>query len=148
MHKPSNSSASADNAVGYGRPPMETRFQPGMSGNPRGRPRGSRSIGAVLRDVIQHKIAVTENGKTRRIAALEIMLRRLVNDAVRSDPKAVKLLLSLVDRYAESPDTKINVDQLLAEDQAILARFLPGQADAPPPPVEASPEVSEADNDH
>jgi hypothetical protein len=63
-------------------------------------------------------------------------------------PKAVKLLLSLVDRYAESPDTKINVDQLLAEDQAILARFLPGQADAPPPPVEASPEVSEADNDH
>ena len=29
---------------------------------------------------------VTENGKTRRIPALEVMLRRLANDAMRSDP--------------------------------------------------------------
>ena len=34
------------------------------------------------------KDAVTENGKTRRIPALEVMLRRLANDAMRSDPRA------------------------------------------------------------
>jgi Family of unknown function (DUF5681) len=33
--------ADADNRVGYRRPPRHSRFQPGQSGNPRGRPRGS-----------------------------------------------------------------------------------------------------------
>ena len=30
--------------VGYGRPPLTTRFKPGESGNPRGRPKGSKSL--------------------------------------------------------------------------------------------------------
>lgn len=29
--------------VGYGRPPEETRFKKGQSGNPRGRPKGSKT---------------------------------------------------------------------------------------------------------
>jgi Family of unknown function (DUF5681) len=115
---------SPDYAVGYRRPPKETRFAAGKSGNPRGRPNGNRPLGAILRDIIQQKIPVTENGKTRRISALEVMLRRLVNDAIRSDAKAMKLLLSLVDRHAESPETKLRLDELLVEDQAILAEFL------------------------
>ena len=32
-----------DYEVGYGKPPSHTRFKPGESGNPRGRPRGSRN---------------------------------------------------------------------------------------------------------
>jgi hypothetical protein len=45
-----------------------------------------------------------QNGKTRRIPALEVMLRRLVNDAMRSDPNAIRLLVSLIDRYSDSPE--------------------------------------------
>jgi hypothetical protein len=111
-------------AVGYGRPPKATQFKAGKSGNPRGRPKGTRSVGAVLRDVIRQRIAVTENGKTRRIFVLEVVLRRLTNDAMRNDPKAVKLLLSLIDRYAESPDAEHHLEEALAEDRAILKRFL------------------------
>jgi len=32
-----------DYAVGYGKPPVGTRFQKGQSGNPEGRPRGTKS---------------------------------------------------------------------------------------------------------
>jgi hypothetical protein len=53
-----------------------------------------------------------------------VIFRRLANDAMRSDPRAVKLLLSLVDRYAESPEATIKFSEMLAEDQAILARYL------------------------
>jgi hypothetical protein len=67
----------SDYVVGYRRPPKATRFTAGKSGNPKGRPKGSRSVGAVLQDIIQQKIAVTENGKTRRISALEVMRRSL-----------------------------------------------------------------------
>jgi hypothetical protein len=121
--------------VGYGRPPKTTQFGPGKSGNPRGRPKGSRTVGAILQDILEQKIAVTENGKTRRIAALEVMLRRLVNDAMRSDAKAMKLLLALVDRYAQTPEAKVQLGELLAEDQEILAQYLlePRKPAAEPP---------------
>jgi hypothetical protein len=97
----------AEPGVGYGRPPKATRFSKGKSGNPNGRPKGSRTVGAVLQEILQQKIAVTENGKTRRVPALEVMLRRLANDAMRSEPAALKLMLSLYDRYQESPLQKI-----------------------------------------
>jgi len=117
-------SKSPDYVIGYRRPPKASQFSPGKSGNPKGRPRGSRPVGAVLQDIIQQKVTVTENGKARRIPAIEVMLRRLANDAMRSDQRAIKLLLSLVDRYAESPETAIQLRQMLAEDEAILAEYL------------------------
>jgi len=89
-----------------------------------GRPKGSRTVGAILQDILRQKIAVTENGKTRRLPAFEVMLRRLVNDALRSDAKAMKLLLSLVDRYADTTEAKVQLSELLAEDQQILAQHL------------------------
>jgi hypothetical protein len=110
--------------VGYGRPPKATQFKKGKSGNPKGRPKGSRTVGAVLQEILQQKIAVTENGKTRRVPALEVMLRRLANDAMRNEPTALKLMLSLYDRYGESPESGIRLDEILAEDKAILANFL------------------------
>jgi len=112
-----------DQGVGYGRPPKANQFKKGQSGNPKGRPKGTRSVGAVLQEVLGQRIAVTENGKTRRLPALEVMLRRLANDAMRSEPAALKLMLSLFDRYGESPEAGIRFDEILAEDKAILANF-------------------------
>src|ERR1700740_535091 len=119
-------SKAPDYAVGYGRPPKASQFAAGKSGNPKGRPKGSRSVGAVLQDIIQQKIVVTENGKTRRIPALEVMLRRLANDAMRSDQRALKLLLSLLERYAEGAEGEVHLEQMLAEDRTILEQFLQG----------------------
>jgi hypothetical protein len=110
--------------VGYGRPPKAMQFKKGESGNAKGRPKGSRTVGAVLQEILQQKIAVTENGKTRRVRALEVMLRRLANDAMRSEPAALKLMLSLYDRYGESPEAGIRIDDVLEEDRALLAKFL------------------------
>jgi hypothetical protein len=55
---------------------------------------------------------------------LEVMLRRLANDAMRSDPRAMKLLLFLIDRYAESPEVGPHLEEMLAEDREILMHFL------------------------
>jgi Family of unknown function (DUF5681) len=115
---------SAEDAVGFGCPPKATQFKPGKSGNPKGRPKGARSVAAVLQDVIQQKVPVTENGATRRVPALEVMLRRLANDAMRNDPRALKLLLSLVDRYGESSKLELQLEHLLRDDQAILKQYL------------------------
>lgn len=110
--------------IGYAKPPQSTRFRVGQSGNPNGRPKGSRSVGAVLQAIINQRVTVSENGRTRRIRAIEIMFRRLANDAMRSDPRALKLLLSLVDRYGESQEAPLGAGALVSEDQAILSQYL------------------------
>lgn len=110
--------------VGYRRPPKATRFKPGRSGNPNGRPKGLRPIGSLLQEIMQKKVSVTENGKTRRLSALDVMLRRLTNDAMRSDHRAIKLLLHLLDRYGDTTDSSLELNDLLAEDQEILKRYL------------------------
>lgn len=117
---------SSKNDVGYRRPPKATRFKKGKSGNPRGRPKGSRDIGNVLLDVTRQKIPVTENGRTRRMPALEVMLRKLTNEAIQNDQGALKLLLTLMERYADLTETTIvpKRDEVLAEDQEILERYL------------------------
>jgi hypothetical protein len=122
----------ANYTIGYRRPPKATQFEKGVSGNPRGRPKGSRTVGAVLQDILRQKIAVTENGRTRRLPALEVVLRRLANDAMRGDARALKLLLALYDRYGGSPETNLRIDEILVEDREILANFLNTSARSTP----------------
>ena len=42
-------SESEEEKIGYRKPPTKTRFKPGQSGNPNGRPRGSVNLKTDLR---------------------------------------------------------------------------------------------------
>jgi Family of unknown function (DUF5681) len=44
--------------TGYGRPPIEHRFKPGQSGNPRGRPKGKKNEATILHELLNRKITV------------------------------------------------------------------------------------------
>lgn len=119
-----NSGKGGDYTVGYGRPPKATQFAEGRSGNPRGRPKGSKSMGDFFRDVASLKVTVTENCKTRKMPAPVYVLRRLQNDAMRGDAKALKLFLSLADRYLSATGTADISGSFPAEDEAILSNYL------------------------
>ena len=76
--------AASDYEIGYGRPPAATRFQPGQSGNPRGRPKGARSIGQMLQQALNRRVPVHENGRERRIRLQDAIIQGLVNRAPQS----------------------------------------------------------------
>ena len=95
--------------VGYGRPPAATRFRPGQSGNPRGRPKGARNFSTVIASALGERVAVTENGRRRRITKLEAAIKQLVNRAAAGEARATALLLQLVqanEAKANQPDTE------------------------------------------
>jgi hypothetical protein len=73
--------------------------------------------------------------------------RRLVNDALHGGAGAMKLLLSLVDRYGDSPEAKIKLADLLAEDREILARYLQQPAGGEPTPSERSAPLATQSDD-
>ena len=71
-----------DYEVGYGKPPENTRWQKGESGNPKGRPKGSKSFATVLEEELNRKIAVTQKGKTKRITFKRAIARQAVQTAL------------------------------------------------------------------
>jgi hypothetical protein len=89
-----------DYPVGYGRPPKATQFKPGKSGNPRGRPKGSRSPQAAFQHIINETVPVTEKGRTRRMTRDDVISRRLTDDAMRGDHKSRKQYFERRDLYA------------------------------------------------
>jgi Family of unknown function (DUF5681) len=126
---------SDDNKVGYGRPPISTRFKPGKSGNPRGRPKGVKSIGTLLEEALARRVTVHESGRDRKMRTQDIIIQGLVNDAARRNPQAVKLLFALMERYGQSGEALIDPASLQADDQAIIESYFasvhpPSQADA------------------
>jgi hypothetical protein len=117
--------ADVDNRVGYRSPPRHSRFQPGRSGNPRGRPKGVKSLPDIVRKIVGQKVTVTENGRARRLPRLEAILLRAAGEASRGDAPALRLLLQLAERYGQSVQTGAEREMTSAEDLAILRRYLP-----------------------
>jgi hypothetical protein len=56
--------------VGYGRPPVHSRFKQGQSGNLKGRPKGRRNVKSELREIVAKKIVVRDGEKERQVSLL------------------------------------------------------------------------------
>ena len=93
-------SADPDSVVGSCRPPEHTQFQPGTSGNRRGRPPGSKNRKTVIAEVAEEMHWVVENGKRERRSTLELMLQLIRNKALAGDLKAFRALHELQVKFA------------------------------------------------
>jgi hypothetical protein len=135
----------SDYEVGYGRPPRETRFRPGQSGNPTGSRKGSTTIGARLRELMNSKVKVAEHGRTRWISRLDVMLRQLTNDAMRGDQRALKLLMEFLHRYGGEVEGTVHSEELTSEDLEILSDYLRNTGSSNSDP-DVSPKEEEDDD--
>jgi hypothetical protein len=80
--------------VGRCRPPLATRFRPGQSGNPGGRPK--RGVGAIVTRALRERVEAKENGRRRRITKLEAAVKQLVNRAANGDQRATQFVFALM----------------------------------------------------
>jgi len=80
--------ADKSDKVGYGRPPVHSRFKPGQSGNPPGRPKGTLNFTTDLKRTLQAPVTLNDGRKTRRVTTQEAALLRLAEKALKGDPKS------------------------------------------------------------
>jgi hypothetical protein len=73
--------------VGYKRPPSHTRFKPGKSGNPRGRPRRKVNMSESLNQALDDKIVLTGFGKT--LTGMEAFVQSIVDRVLQGDAKGI-----------------------------------------------------------
>ena len=119
--------ATGDYEIGRGKPPRHAGFQKGRSGNPKGRPKGSKNLATLLNQALDEKVYVTEDGRRRRITNRELVVKQLVNKSAAADLRAIKQLTDIVDdverRTGASPAPP-EPSELTATDREVVELFV------------------------
>jgi len=112
--------------VGYCRPPKTTRFKPGQSGNPKGRPKGSMDTHRLIDAILNKKVSATIDGIPIRISKKQAILVRLANSAASGDLKSMQVLLPHMLQIDEkkAARARMQAEKLSANDREILNKYL------------------------
>lgn len=113
-----------DYEVGYCKPPKGKQFQPGQSGNPKGRRKGSRGLKTDLDAALSQKLTITVAGRKRKGTTQELAMYALAVKAATGDPRSAKLLADLVLEVFGPGDRGGKEARLSNHDQILLERML------------------------
>jgi hypothetical protein len=127
-------------AVGYGRPPLASRFKPGQSGNPKGREKQSRNMRTIMQQVLNEDMQIREGGRPRRMPTFEALVRTILSRAFKGDPKAMASLLVLVRHCGYGTDHDEPAAELLSGSDltAIIADYIDRNAPETRPAAETA----------
>jgi hypothetical protein len=107
-------------SVGYKQPPKGHQFQPGQSGNPGGRPKGTRNFKSDLRDELSEIISFREGRREVSISKQRALIKRLVASAIDGDARSTATLMSFCARaFGDDNDDQ----QQAPEDREIVQAF-------------------------
>jgi hypothetical protein len=87
---------SDDDQIGYGNPPKTTRFKPGASGNPKGRPRRAKNLKTDLMEELREKVVIREGEQSRKVSKQRAVVKTLVAQTLKRDPRAATTLMSVL----------------------------------------------------
>ena len=110
--------------VGYGRPPKHAQFKPGQSGNPRGRPKKSKNVDALLEKELDEIVTLHEGGQPKRMTKREAIIKQFVNLAIKGNAKPLQMMLAHLEENRQPEPFTLSE----ADDAEILRAF--GQARA------------------
>ncbi len=114
--------------IGYRRPPPAGQFKKGASGNPKGRPKGSKNFFTLLEQELNQKVMINEGGRRKSVTRMHAMAKRLVTAALQGEPKAVMTIVDIWRRNGggeeAAPEGLLpdNYEQILADYVAAQVR--------------------------
>ena len=112
-----------DYEVGYGKPPKATQFKPGQSGNPHGRPPGSKNLETELAEELQERILIKEAGQGKTVSKQRAMIKSLTARAIQGDARAMSLILNMMSRLFHNNEAAPDAVDMSATDHAILKAY-------------------------
>jgi len=108
--------------IGYGKPPKQSQWKKGQSGNPKGRPRRDRNVSAMVATLLTQRIVVRAGKTTKRRTRLEHLVHRLFEQALEGDPRLMKMVLD--EARKEEARSEKDEPQMDHADREVVEAFL------------------------
>ena len=116
-----------DDKPGYKKPPKNSQFKKGKSGNPKGRPKGSLNFMTLFRQEFNRQIPITENGKRVMVTKKHAFAMKLIADAFKDGQNTYRYIMPLLKDDAEREEElerQKSSKSIKEADKAILKQFL------------------------
>ena len=98
--------------VGYGNPPVHTRFKPGESGNPSGRAKGSQNLKTIFNKVLDEEISLREGSEVKKVSKAEALVRGMVVGALKGDQRNLSMLFRFAEQTGQFQDKGADITEI------------------------------------
>lgn len=88
-----------DYEVGHGRPPKETRWKKGQSGNPKGRPKSKKTGPVDISAFLDEPVTARIQGRTRKMHSFEAMVWQMAQRALMGNLTSIISFIELCEEY-------------------------------------------------
>ena len=106
--------------VGFGKPPSERRFQKGRSGNPKGRPKGSKNLATIVLKESRQKVRINSSRGTRTVTKAEATVMQVANKSIQGDLRAARDFIDLIGRSEDNAISGTGSLQISELDRQVL----------------------------
>ncbi len=142
------SASAANYEIGFGKPPAGTRFTPGQSGNPKGRPRGSKNkrpalnderLKGIILEEAYRNITVRDGHRNVSVPMAQAVVRSMAVNAAKGQHRAQRLfaeILSSTERQNKAlADAWLGtaIEYKVEWERELHRREMLGITDLPPP---------------
>jgi hypothetical protein len=110
--------------VGRGKPPQSGRWVKGQSGNPGGRPKGSKNFSTMIQNESRRTVRINTPDGTRTVTKLEAALMQMGNKAAQGHLPSQREFFNLVQRSEETSSAEGKQFNLEEADEPVKKSLL------------------------
>ncbi len=81
--------------IGYGKPPLHSRFKKGYSGHPEGRPKGATNVKVEMKRLLAAKTPIKIDGVVQKVPTSRAMCLALIQKALKGDVRAFSKVVEI-----------------------------------------------------
>lgn len=124
--KKSGSDRAEQHPVGYGRPPVASRFKPGTSGNSKGRPKGRKNLKTLIRDAMTSTIMIQEGRTSRRVSRIEGVVMRQLQSALKGNDRSALAVIKMAHQmgFLEDSASAVSETTITSAEEQILNELI------------------------
>jgi Family of unknown function (DUF5681) len=113
-------------SVGYGRPPLATRFKKGTSGNLKGRPKGQKNLKTLIKQAMMAQISVREGSRSTKVSRLEAVVLRQLQAALKGSDRSAMAVIKMATQlgFLGDTDASLEIAHLSESDERIVEELL------------------------
>jgi len=89
-----------EDKVGYGKPPVHSRFKPGNPGRPKGSRKRSFSLSEIISEAMTRRRKVRRGDRVVSMQVAEIFIERLISMATTGSPSDMTKVLTMIAKNA------------------------------------------------